>query len=459
MRLRHASRDRKGITLTEILISIMIMGVGIISLATLFPLGLLRIRSAQRQTRGAFLVESAIADMGARNLLAKPSFSLMTHKYGWFQTTTGPYDPWTQDTPYYGGDWVGTPHAGAFRISGQPGLPVAYDPLWRGVCSWGALLPGLYPAPTSASPPEARFGQGTGFSKSGMGFLRSDPNPMGFSSQPSAHGLQRISNLNGADTTIPAYYRTILETFVSPEDLVLQDPKGTYIDPNSGGQLQSPNPVVPDMSLSGYTTPTNDWRYSWFFTGQQSDVSQGTIFDGDIVVCENRAFGIDQTTDPFAATDTVYPVTGETVVEAVWGYSGSQTTTTTAWYAGPSARRTVLLRWPSTLPDPDVKVGSWIADVTYERATAETGRFSGVYPAQRCYWYQIAKRTEPTVDPGFAGDPSKPIYRQMTVWVTTPLRAQTPLTGAGTSTSPYHVEAALIMPSVINVYPRTVYTR
>ena len=45
------------------------------------------------------------------------------------------------------------------------------------------------------------------------------------------------------------------------------------------------------------------------------------------------------------------------------------------------------------------------------------------------------------------------------VWTTTPLRAQTPLNFSATPPQPFHVEAALIMPSVVNVYPRTVYTR
>ena len=54
-----------GITLTEILISILILGVGLVSLATLFPIGLLRLREAQRQTRSAYLVESATADVAA----------------------------------------------------------------------------------------------------------------------------------------------------------------------------------------------------------------------------------------------------------------------------------------------------------------------------------------------------------------------------------------------------------
>ena len=60
---------RRGITLTEILISILILGVGLVSLATLFPIGLLRLREAQRQTRSAYLYESATADVAARGLL------------------------------------------------------------------------------------------------------------------------------------------------------------------------------------------------------------------------------------------------------------------------------------------------------------------------------------------------------------------------------------------------------
>ena len=80
------------------------------------------------------------------------------------------------------------------------------------------------------------------------------------------------------------------------------------------------------------------------------------------------------------------------------------------------------------MPDPDVKVGSWIADVTYERqATVSANKFTYIYPGQRIYWYQIAKRTEPVDDPGFASDPKTYTYRQMTVWTTSPwLSAKVP---------------------------------
>src|SRR5215212_5418287 len=96
--------ERSGITLTEILISIMIMGVGIVSLATLFPLGLLRLRDAARASRSGLLSESAASDLGTRNLLSKSSF-LNTFISPWYVNAKGAtYDPWVQDTPSYGGD-------------------------------------------------------------------------------------------------------------------------------------------------------------------------------------------------------------------------------------------------------------------------------------------------------------------------------------------------------------------
>ena len=72
---RLQSRSRPGITLTEILIAILILGVGLVSLATLFPIGLLKLRDATRYSRTAFLGESAASDIAARGLLTTQSFT------------------------------------------------------------------------------------------------------------------------------------------------------------------------------------------------------------------------------------------------------------------------------------------------------------------------------------------------------------------------------------------------
>jgi type II secretory pathway pseudopilin PulG len=510
IRPRTRSSHRAGITLTEILISIMILGIGMVSLATLFPIGLLRLREAQRQTRSAFLAESAQAEMSARAMLIKSSF-LNPIMSPWYAgpTQVGPpvlyypyasYDPCIQDTPAAYQDWSGgadfvTPTAGSGSIANAgvyrgvggrgtgiftqvfangangavnvagAGLPIAYDPLWR-------YQTGTYLNPNLAFPHnfEARFASGID-PTSNTSFLRSDPD----GGLPSAHGLQRLTNLG------PVYGASILSSFVSPEDVVWQDPTvGGYVlawaqqDPetkNVGFGLPlvlNPSPVVPDLSISTDRnnnptfTPTVDFRYTWLFTGQQTDTTQGAFFDGNIVIMENRPFSVDPVQ---VGASTVNRVAGEIVVEAVFGYNANVAVfgTNTLGY-GVASNRTVLLRWPASLPDPDVKVGSWIADVTYERqlATAAT-RFIPVpsvrgtmdnQPAQRCFWYQVAKITPPADATGtlsFAGDPVA--YRYMMVWTTTDLRAKTVMNQS--NGQPAVLNAALVSPHVVNVFPKT----
>src|SRR5438309_673941 len=116
--------------------------------------------------------------MSTRNLLSKYSF-LDSATSPWYTTSIGgAYDPWVQDTTTYPATNFTTGISSAFGAG--PGLPVAYDPLWR----WQT---GVY---FNVATSEARFA-------SGLGFVRNDPNPSG-SPLPSAHGLQRLTNFNPA---------------------------------------------------------------------------------------------------------------------------------------------------------------------------------------------------------------------------------------------------------------------
>ena len=213
-----------GITLTEILISILILGVGLVSLATLFPIGLLRLREAQRQTRSAYLFESATADTAARGLLNSNSFvyadllnPLVPAPY-WYVATSGRYDPLTQDTALYGADplthptTAPGPGANNSFLGGGYGLPFAYDPLWR----YQTVNPatgnqGIYldPSPGSTTP-EARFA-------SGIHSLR----PEGDGFPASAPRLQRLTNFNTPGVMPSANW--VPNIFVSPEDVVWQE--------------------------------------------------------------------------------------------------------------------------------------------------------------------------------------------------------------------------------------------
>jgi type II secretory pathway pseudopilin PulG len=414
--------QRAGITLTEILISILIMGVGMLSLFTLFPLGLQRLRDAARSSRSAMLIETATSEIGSRDLLYKPSFSISGY----------PFDPFTED-PASAGE-AGAIVTGLDRVTYNPGytglrggtgLTVCYDPLW-----WYQVFVANGAQPNLNSGTEFRFG-------SGVGLIRSE------GSAPSAHGLQRLTNfpLYTDPTFGPQTDPAAL--FASPDDLVMQT-DGTPSPAQGRG-----SPLVPDLSTGGRM---NDYSYTWIFTGKQTDVSNGTIFDGDIVVFHNRPFAIEQ-------RNGVNTAAGETVVEAIWGYSATLDPNLIGNYG--RNNRTVLLRWPVNQPDPDVRAGGWIADITYERFNAtELNRFYppnsfGTFPAQRCFWYRIVKKTDPSGDT----DPTLTSgqYRSMVVTLGSDVRAKTELLPTGRSAA--HVNAALVCPYVVNVVSRVFYTR
>ena len=188
---RRGSRGRAGITLTEILISILIMGVGLVSLATLFPLGLLRLRAAAirialglpGRVGGGRHRRAQPAGPGRRSCRAHGTFPGLRplRRHSLRPLDSGhPVCRSLAPRRLAAGDGLGarvglTPTGSTTSI--RPGLPVAYDPLWRAVT-------GVYPGdPTIA--PEARFASGIG---------RSATIPNRRPPRPRAHGLQRLTN-------------------------------------------------------------------------------------------------------------------------------------------------------------------------------------------------------------------------------------------------------------------------
>jgi hypothetical protein len=250
--------------------------------------------------------------------------------------------------------------------------------------------------------------------------------------------------------------------FASTDDLVFLSDGQVQTDPTTGTwYTPTGSTVLPTLVPSGIAgvgpQPLADLSYTWMFTGYQSDSTNGKVFDGDIVIFHNRPFALDAVSSPLGA-GTVMQAAGETVVEAVFGYGPPQ-----GGVGGPYSLNdtSILLRWPAAMPDPDVRVGGWIADVTYERVMTtsygnatdgppySTGRFSNApYPGQRCYWYRVVKRTESTVD-GIDNS-----YRRMVVTVAQPVRARTPVAAAAGQIQPLHVNAALVSPYVVNVYSK-----
>ncbi len=474
------SHRRSGITLTEILIAILIMGVGLISLATLFPLGLLRLREGTRQGRAGTTFESAADDMDSRALLYKTSF---THTWYGFR------DPFKQDiladgtyvnngvgvgaiasaSPYFGNnisDANGTGVDGYVLDSLKTGLPICYDPLWRsltGVVPIAMRLPPNNNAPNNntltfdptldvhlsyaTAQDEARFGSGIFVPNGTPPYIHPDPG----GGIASAHGIQRLTNfIPWSSARLSPQYGFTCTNFGLAANLQPADVAGnvfTSIDdivfnPNDSGvnvydptvtttphiAFKTISPVIPYLDPDTHSAQA-DYRFTWFFTGRQVDNNNNDQFEGEIVVCDGRPFGF----DPVPGGTGSAPA-GETVVEAMYGYGGNN--------------RAVLLRWRDNLADPQIRTGGWIADTTYERnvltyrsRVANTGNSFA-----RCSWYQIAKRNDPTADLNYPG------YRSTVVTLTSPVRTTTAYDANG---NPLHVNVALIMPSVINVFPRT----
>jgi hypothetical protein len=447
-------RPRSGITLTEILISILIMGIGMISLAVLFPLGLLKLRDAARYHRSGLLAQSASDDFDARALLTKESFT---------RTWYGPLDPFTSDQVY--GPFTNPVQSLGPNSTGlpQPGLPICYDPYWRAftqVVPYNTNAPPAYPTtnalfdktlifvPTATTQAaEARFGAAVVASgNNAVNVYNVRASTGDTNGYPSAYGLQRITNFipanNGNNSGLTYLYPftyglqgtgVVADTFISADDIVFNSR-----DNGTTGL----SPLLPDLKLSANPanpSPVQDYRYSWFFTGRQVDSTNGTMFQGDVVVCDGRQFGF----APLPGGSINMP-TSETVVEAVFGYSDK----VGALGFSVGADKTVLLRWPTSIPDPNVRIGGWIADVTYERnaQTSISKAATTQTSYQRCNWYQVTKRIDAQVDPDFGIN-----FRRMILTIASPVKTKTALTSGGI---PLYSNAALIMPSVINVYPR-----
>ena len=474
---RGAARPRSGITLIEILISILIMGVGLISLATLFPLGLLRLQQASWYHRSALQFETTSGDIDARQLFDKQSF---TRTWSWYTSTVNratvnlPRDPFTQDgsllNDVVANAYISSNPFSSFSIGSDSGLPVAYDPLWR---SLTGVLPNsllTYDQTLQSSLPtssyqvgEARFGSGL-FGGTAP-YIRPDPLD---SQRPSAFGLQRITNFvpwsnvsptTGYTSQVPQWPFTStnlgLSLSAQPADVsgnVFSSIDDIVFNPIGGG-ANAPSSILPEMFGASSTfvgSPQIDYKYTWFFTGRQTDAGgNGRQFTGNIVVCDGRPFGF----DPLPGNGSLAPA-GETAVEAIFGVGGANTVVPVA--AGASVGfsnngRSVLLRWNAALADPQVKVGGWICDVTYERdfatyaSRAKGGTTLPLSSYARCGWYQVAKRTDPQADATIAG------YRSMTVTLTSPVQNRTLLNVS--DGSPVSVNVALIMPSVIYAFP------
>ena len=267
--------------------------------------------------------------------------------------------------------------------------------------------------------------------------------------------------------------------------MVWQEPRAnTYtLNGQRGHQLwrprHRPQPGAPRpehlRTASATRLASLDWRYSWMFTGQLTNAGNASCFDGNIVIFENRPFGIQ------APAKVPYPPGGVPVLPGR-GRDGRRGDLRLQQHdraqAGPgygsAADRTVLLRWPDSDARPgrprrrlDRRRDLRATAVVVYNPTPGTGRFlNGApvgspnpannfewdnMPAQRCYWYQVQKIA--------AGDrPIPPSPASFHDGLRQPVAGVPDRLDAGPTAQPVYLNAALIAPNVVNVIPQTIFT-
>ena len=282
------SSRRRGITLTEILIAILIMGVGLVSLATLFPIGLLRLRDAARYSRSGFLAQSAAADLSLAVAARRPTRSPPTDllqlrprlpamvqpvRAGHARTVATGQPDSSRHSPC-----LRRRSARAVGLVQRPGRLDRQQPsssrnhISRDQWPRAAvrLRPALALSDRHLSPPATlvtkadirRRPASTPGSASSSAIRRR--------AFPSAHGLQRLTNFNRPYVLMriarcrSCRPRSRAQHFVSPEDVVWQEPTNQQLhmgvadrNRNTPPVGSAPSPVIPDLSISVDATATD----------------------------------------------------------------------------------------------------------------------------------------------------------------------------------------------------------
>jgi prepilin-type N-terminal cleavage/methylation domain-containing protein len=128
---------RSGVTLIEVLVSIFIMGIGMLALLTLFPLGALTMDQAIKADRAGSLARNIYATVAARNIRKDTAY--------FNPTAATPVDLFRNPNPAGATTWPQFP-AGY----DGPSYPIYVDP--HGILAGAPSTIGAFPTGTPASP-------------------------------------------------------------------------------------------------------------------------------------------------------------------------------------------------------------------------------------------------------------------------------------------------------------------
>jgi hypothetical protein len=404
MKVIDSKLDRRGISLMEILIGIMVLGIGVISLATLFPLGLLQMKRAVNNTRGTIVAQSAWHEARIRNLVAPPFGppAIVFTRYP---------DPWPP-APYNDMDPANLPYA---PTSG-PGVPIIIDPLW-------SLL-----------------SESTGYFDA-LGVVDLINNSTGAAvpdGNPDFDGAEGLLRVRGGSIppALPMPLSLASAVFTSPDDLAYGDGDQRIIPlqraVRTAPPFLSPTNGVPfDGVPFAFRTLERERRYTWLMIARKANARQGiapgadglpgaanTDDDGDGTIDndselgwvgsddtlfnvgpDGTAFTLDDPAQDMNSTTAVPAPVGPFDVTIVAFYNRDFSTREAAWAnpnaaAAPSLPRRVfvagsdvaVLQKRPEIPFLEIPVGSYVMDSTLDSTFGGVGLRNG-------YVYRVLQKS------------------------------------------------------------------
>jgi hypothetical protein len=234
---------RSGLTLVEVLVAIFVMGIGMIALLTLFPIGVLQMAQAIRQDRclrAALAADTiSVLPLGSDALVGGNPTSLRYDAVMATNAFANPLNLYELDRSYFTQPIAAMPVANPYG----PSYAVMVDP--HGVLATAGLIAKLRPW---------------------VGALAPAVNPTG-----ATGGLVRrpVSFANNVQINIKQW-------FSLPDDVVFDN------DPFPG----SPLPGTP--KLVAPTTMMRDTPFSWTYVLQRPRAGDSSVVNCTIVVFENR---------------------------------------------------------------------------------------------------------------------------------------------------------------------------
>ena len=295
---------RSGTTLVEVLVAIFVMGIGLIALLTLFPIGMLRMARAIHDDRCAASFQNAQANAVIFDVSNDADVvSDASDPYSGILPAANPdffRNPFPKNTT------TGLDHLFPADDYGEsyPILvdPIGYYNLSNAPRHW---VGGYLPAPSATQP---------------IGGLRR---------RPAAFAR---NGLAATPANLPAITLNIYRSFTLWDDLAFERAMSGTTPP---GTPQS-------TTLAAPFAPIRDTRFSWGYTLQRPQTRDRSIVDCSVVIFDNRSLSI-STTGNGSLSELVY-----------------QNTT----FFNP-VNNTVSFEYTSgTVPPPPLRPNDWLLDVT-----------------------------------------------------------------------------------------------